>query len=1484
MIRSINYRMIIGIFATFGLMALLTLIVHRFQYQRIASALLYQARKAENETPPQLDRMVTYLKRYLEFAPRDLEEKSHLAEVMATDYPGITIRARTNAMNMMDGILQQDPQRHELRRLLIKTSLELGKPKLAREHLEWYWADEANRITQADRGELELDWGQVFEQEKDLEQAKQRYKKAMESSPRTVMAYARLAQILRLESISSPDAQKLITEADELIDKMVAANQTSAEAFLTRWNYRRQYDLIQVVKDKEKKGNPTNRVLVRNTSIDAAEDVYKALQRASADNLPSSRQDEARTQKMIQIEAFIAAGEIERLQGHTQEARDYLEKGAKTLSLPAFRSINESFRPFLYWHLVNLLLDGLFDEKKTPEMRNKDAVEITNLINDLRRYRNQSASADYLEGRMRLAERRWSDAVTLLERARNNMRASGSQQVLLTQIDQYLGMCFEQLEEPGQMAATYNRILEGDNKNVAAIVGLASALRQQGGRETEAMSYYRQAMTTGPLPTTTWIEIARLELAIQQKQTEKTKRNWEGAQFALQKARESISPELASNPEQLLAMLLLKVEICMAQENYAQGDTWLREAMDSTTYSKPILQAELWAARIRLALEQKAPDKALAMLTDSETKLGSLLPLRLARVQYWADRGKLPLGTPRNKGDKPPTEASRQLEEIEKKVNTLQDLGERARLLSALAEAQVQVGNDAATRRVCLQLAETPDHQSDLRLRLFLFTLAQDANDSSGMESAIADLVRLEGLHAGVYSTYAKAQRLIWMGRNNKMNPFEAANQASDLLDQLSRLRPSWAPVHVARADVAQLRDSTNGMIKELTQAYELGDTSPGLVTRLARALSSTSEGAVEATRLMKTLDPNLFRQPDLARLMATTALRAGNPALAMERTRQAVSIDSKDYRDLIFLAEMEMNSIDPNNKQEAAARVAEARQILDRAVQLAPHQPEPYIALVNFLVNQESKSHALALAELKEAEKNIPADRWPLCLARCLEILGDLSGAKKAYSDSIRQDPNPVMARSSYIKFLLKTGFLAVARQQLEELIDPRTKLDINPLDRDWARNALAMMLAGGTDFADFQKALALVEIKLDATGNPVTEREDSDNLRLIRAQARVLATQPQAVFRNRALELFEVLGRRNSLQTDDQFLRAVLYKDAGNWPRAEPILMELCSEREVNPQHVNYLIRGLLARKDLDGAEKGIQQLRQLEKQREVSEGSFGSIELTAALLESRNQGDAALSLLRKYIANRKRNLNPEETRDDLLLVFNSLTTQERYDEAFSLLMEVWQTCRPEVAGASSVSLLRKMKLSNREATGQQIQTVADLLNQAVQKEPTKMVLRLQLADLMDQRGKYDQAVTHLQEVVKDTNEPFNVVALNNLAWILANNNNAEQALDYINKAINGLGRRAELLDTRGVIYLNLGKADQALADLKEANRDTTSANRLFHLARAHYLARDKESAVKELTRARQLPLDQALNPAKLHPREQEICRRMLEELRVE
>jgi len=155
---------------------------------------------------------------------------------------------------------------------------------------------------------------------------------------------------------------------------------------------------------------------------------------------------------------------------------------------------------------------------------------------------------------------------------------------------------------------------------------------------------------------------------------------------------------------------------------------------------------------------------------------------------------------------------------------------------------------------------------------------------------------------------------------------------------------------------------------------------------------------------------------------------------------------------------------------------------------------------------------------------------------------------------------------------------------------------------------------------------------------------------------------------------------------------------------------------------------------------------------------------------------------------------------------------------------------------------------------------------------------VLHIHLAQIYDMRGRYHEAEVEYRAVLEK--EPGNVVALNNLAWLLAHRSGeASKALPLIEAAVRGQGRRADLLDTRAVVQLALGKTDAALSDLKEAIADTPTAARLFHLARAHYQARDKDNAVRALTEAKK----KGLKVSDLHPVEQQACRELLAEYGV-
>ena len=69
--------------------------LHTFQYKRIAAALLWQARRAEEVG--KIDQMARYLERYLEFAPQDVDQQVHLGRTLAGDSFAASPPARRQA-------------------------------------------------------------------------------------------------------------------------------------------------------------------------------------------------------------------------------------------------------------------------------------------------------------------------------------------------------------------------------------------------------------------------------------------------------------------------------------------------------------------------------------------------------------------------------------------------------------------------------------------------------------------------------------------------------------------------------------------------------------------------------------------------------------------------------------------------------------------------------------------------------------------------------------------------------------------------------------------------------------------------------------------------------------------------------------------------------------------------------------------------------------------------------------------------------------------------------------------------------------------------------------------------------------------------------------------------------------------------------------------------------------------------------------------
>src|SRR5262249_24631149 len=160
------------------------------------------------------------------------------------------------------------------------------------------------------------------------------------------------------------------------------------------------------------------------------------------------------------------------------------------------------------------------------------------------------------------------------------------------------------------------------------------------------------------------------------------------------------------------------------------------------------------------------------------------------------------------------------------------------------------------------------------------------------------------------------------------------------------------------------------------------------------------------------------------------------------------------------------------------------------------------------------------------------------------------------------------------------------------------------------------------------------------------------------------------------------------------------------------------------------------------------------------------------------------------------------------------------------------------------TSVALLRAMQPTEEQCQRIQARLQSAMDAQAAHGGTPNPALLMHLADLHDQRGRYKESEELYRRILRI--DSTNVVALNNLAWLLVvRGGDAKEALPLITTAVTSNGRRPDLLDTRGLVQLALGRTDEAVADLKEATQEAPTATRLFHLAKAHNQARDRNTA---------------------------------------
>jgi tetratricopeptide (TPR) repeat protein len=533
----------------------------------------------------------------------------------------------------------------------------------------------------------------------------------------------------------------------------------------------------------------------------------------------------------------------------------------------------------------------------------------------------------------------------------------------------------------------------------------------------------------------------------------------------------------------------------------------------------------------------------------------------------------------------------------------------------------------------------------------------------------------------------------------------------------------------------------------------------------------------------------------------------------------------------------------------------------------LAPKVPETWLALVKYLAAAKRGPDAEKVIE--QAGRQLPAEQRSLTLGSCFEAIGQVDRAGQEYQQAQKAQPANSAVLKAVARFYLRTGLTNEAEQLLRRLLSKAGSGDSHPAgsDSNWVRHQLALVLAHRSEY---REALALLGLEFNKTGNIVelTIHSSPEDLRI---RAQILALLDSRSSRERAIAYLDELNRMHALTAEDQFLLARLYEANGSQEKARITIRGLASSFNSNPAYLAYYSRCLLNHHDLDDADRFIDQLEQLEKARKVETGAFGSTELRVQLLESRGENRKALALLETQAR------QPSAGPSVIITLISSLARQKRWTDALELADRAWDHCPPEAIGGISVALLRDWS-GMTQPKEEFFARIERRLRTAMQANPHSANIPLQLADLLQIRNQLNEAESLYRQIVSQHGR--NVMALNNLAWLLAlKPEKAQEALVHINRAIEVGGPLPHLLDTRALVNLTLGQSGPAIADLEQALTESPNSPngfRYFHLARAYRLSGNTEAAGQAFRKAAEygLELDQ------LHPIERLAYREMVKD----
>lgn len=584
----------------------------------------------------------------------------------------------------------------------------------------------------------------------------------------------------------------------------------------------------------------------------------------------------------------------------------------------------------------------------------------------------------------------------------------------------------------------------------------------------------------------------------------------------------------------------------------------------------------------------------------------------------------------------------------------------------------------------------------------------------------------------------------------------------------------------------------------------------------------------------------------DLQRLRLEGDLQRGALSSASDILQEMVHRDPNDTSAQFTLALLRARQ---EKFDEAHAILADLRAKSPDIIRITEAQIQIYII-------EGKQEEAIQLCnDLVERSSDVQAYTLR---ARTYAVVDQHDKALADFERAIRLEPNSPtvwLSRASYYRGLGRAG---------EEVEDVRKAFSLAPDDLAVQRRALQVYLASG-DRKLYRQAEVILQRAIEA-------HPENTELRVLKArvlvskrtapaiqEARLLLNQIVAEAPNQT-EAWELLGRlelgaNQSGNAMDMALRGLAHNaddrgllllkadaEAQRSPMlAVPTLKELLRQ---DPNDLDVLARWAQVDAKSGRPEKTQELLGLLQERLAVFEGPARrrcEIILATTLYRSGETADAETRFA-NLIAVDPNDVVPLLT---LAQLPGSLSRCPRLHQ----FIDDWVTRHPNDVQAPAVMVATWVK--NRDEEGMRFGEA--LLRSTLQRVPESVGALLVLGDLTAAMGRSEDNAQVNRRVLEI--DPNNVIAMNNLAWFLCEEQGQyQEALALANRGLARAPEYLDLIDTRGVTYYRLGNPAEAVKDFERFIElcppgGRSLATTRFHLARAYAQLGNRPEAVRQL-----------------------------------